>query len=333
MENISFKALVTKEVEANKFERSIETRQINDLPRGDILIEVFFSTLNYKDALSARGHKGISRNYPHTPGIDASGIVAESNSSDFKVGQEVFVTGYDLGMNTAGGFAEYIRVPAAWVVPLPDKISLREAMIWGTAGFTAAISINELQRHDIIPAKGPILVTGATGGVSTLAIGMLKKAGYTVVASTGKSDQKEMLIKLGADELIDRADVDDDSNRPLLRGRWAGVLDSVGGSTLSSVIRSTKLHGAVCCFGNITGDNLETSVYPFLLRGITVIGIDSAEKEMPYRLNIWKRISEEWKFDNINDYVKEVDLEGLSDEIDVMLEGGQVGNVIVNLKK
>ena len=333
MENISFKALVTKEVEANKFERSIETRQINDLPVGDVLIEVFFSALNYKDALSARGHKGISRNYPHTPGIDASGIVAESNSPDFLSGQKVLVTGYDLGMNTDGGFAEYIRVPASWVVPLPENMSLREAMIWGTSGFTAAISINELQRHDVTPDQGPILVTGATGGVSTLAIGMLKKAGYTVVASTGKSDQKEMLIKLGADEVIDRADVDDHSERPLLRGRWAGVLDSVGGSTLSSVIRSTQLHGAVCCFGNVTGDNLETSVYPFLLRGITLIGIDSAEKEMSYRLNIWKRISEEWKFDNINDYVKEVDLEGLSKEIDVMLEGGQVGKVIVNLKK
>ncbi|MCK5740917.1 MAG: YhdH/YhfP family quinone oxidoreductase [Chlorobi bacterium] len=333
MENLSFKAFVTKELEANKFERSIETRQISDLPQGDVLIEVFFSALNYKDALSARGHKGISRNYPHTPGIDASGIVAESNSSDFLPGQKVLVTGYDLGMNTDGGFAEYIRVPASWVVPLPEKMSLREAMIWGTAGFTAAISINELQRHDVTPDKGHVLVTGATGGVSTLAIGMLKKAGYSVVASTGKTDQKEMLMKLGADEVIDRADADDQSNRPLLRGRWAGVLDSVGGSTLSSVIRSTKLHGAVCCFGNVTGDNLETSVYPFLLRGITLIGIDSAEKEMPYRLNIWKRISEELKFDNINDYVKEVDLEGLSKEIDVMLKGGQIGKVIVNMKK
>lgn len=333
MKNISFKAFVTKELESNKFERSIENRQISDLPKGDILIEVFFSALNYKDALSARGHKGISRNYPHTPGIDASGVVSESHSPEIKIGQKVLVTGYDLGMNTDGGFAEYIRVPASWVVPLPENMSLREAMIWGTAGFTAAICINELQRHDVTPDKGPVLVTGATGGVSTLAIGMLKKAGYNVVASTGKSEQKEMLMKLGADEVIDRTDVDDHSERPLLRGRWAGVLDSVGGSTLSSVIRSTKLHGVVCCFGNVAGDNLETSVYPFLLRGITLIGIDSAEKEMDYRLNIWKRISEEWMFDNINEYVKEVDLDGLSNEIDIMLKGSQIGKVIVNLKK
>jgi putative YhdH/YhfP family quinone oxidoreductase len=332
MDNFSFKALIVDEIGKNEFVRAIRTKNIDELPEGDILIKVKYSALNYKDALSARGHKGITRKYPHTPGIDASGIVAESHSENFKTGDEVFVTGYDLGMNTSGGFQEYIRVPAEWVVRKPDNMTLREIMIYGTAGFTAGVCINELQKHDVMPETGEVLVTGATGGVGSLAVGMLAKAGYKITASTGKPDKKDFLKKLGANEIIDRTELIDNSPRPLLTGRWLGAIDTVGGNTLSTVIRSLKHRGSVCCLGLVESDKLETTVYPFLLRGITVIGIDSAERPMDYRLNIWKRISNEWRIENPEFLVKEVSLEGLNDEIEIILRGGQVGKVLVNLE-
>jgi len=331
MENISFKSFEVLEKENNLFHRHIREKNINELPEGDILIQVHYSALNYKDALSARGHKGITRRYPHTPGIDASGIVIESGSPDFHTGQEVLVTGYDLGMNTSGGFQQYIRVPASWVVKIPYGMSLREAMIYGTSGFTAGICINELQKHDIMPYSGKVLVTGATGGVGTLAISMLAKAGYDVIASTGKMDKIDYLLELGAREIMPRADVIDNSGKPLLKGKWIGAIDNVGGRTLSTVLKSTIPRGAVCCLGLVESDKLESTVYPFILRGITLIGIDSAERPMDYRLNIWNRITNEWKIENTEYFVKEIKLEQLSDEIDIILNGKQVGKVIINL--
>ena len=327
-----FKAMVTEEIEPKRFSRSIKEKSIADLPEGDVLIEVHYSSLNFKDALSARGHKGITRNYPHTPGIDAAGIVAASSSVEFKEGDRVLVTGYDLGMNTDGGFGQYISVPAGWVIKVPDSIPLDETMMYGTAGFTAGICIWELTGREILPNKGKILVTGATGGVGSCAVAMLAKIGYHVVASTGKTDQYEYLKDIGASDIIDRKEADDKTGKPLLPERWAGVVENVGGNALSTAIRSTGMHGAVCCLGNVSGDMLETSVYPFLLRGVTVFGIDSAEKPMELRLKIWEKIFGEWRIDDPRKMIREVTLSGLSKEIDKILKGGQTGRVIVNLK-
>ena len=200
MQNTSFKALQISENTEKQYLRNIIERQISDLPAGEILVRVHYSTLNYKDALSSIGNKGVTRNYPHTPGIDATGVVEESDSPNFKVGDEVIVTSYDLGMNTSGGLAEYIRVPARWVVPLPTGLTMREAMIYGTAGFTAGLCINTLINNSLSPEKGKVLVTGSTGGVGTLSVAILKKMGFEVTAVTGKPEAAEFLTKVGASE-------------------------------------------------------------------------------------------------------------------------------------
>lgn len=327
----AFKAMIVEETEPNKFVRKFGERTVESLPAGDVLIRVHYSSLNYKDALSARGHKGITRRYPHTPGIDAAGVVEWSDSALFKTGERVIVTGYDLGMNTSGGFSEYIRVPAAWVVPLPDVISFREAMIYGTAGFTAGICIHELQKHGIMPETGKILVTGATGGVGCLAAAMLAKIGYTVSASTGKQESYKFLENIGVNEILTRENVSDKSGKPLLSARWAGAIDSVGGNTLSTVIRSIQPRGSVCVLGLVESDKFESTVYPFLLRGINILGIDSAERSMDYRLNIWNKIFGEWRLDNLNFIAKEVALTDLEPEIEKILKGGQVGRVVVRV--
>ena len=326
-----YKALVTEEISENTYKRSIQELDTINLPDNDVLIKVQYSSLNFKDALSARGHKGITRKYPHTPGIDAAGVVTESKSIDFQEGDQVIVTGYDLGMNTAGGFGQYISVPASWVVKLPDGLSLRESMMYGTAGFTSAICINEIISKKIKPGNSEILVTGATGGVGITAVGMLNKIGYNVIASTGKTDFESLLMEIGATKVINRSEVHDKSQRPLLSARWDAVVDTVGGNTLSTVIRSTKMHGLVCILGNVESDILNVSVYPFLLRGVNIAGIDSASKDMELRNYLWKMIASEWKIENLENYIKEVKLENLSGEIDVILRGGQFGRILVNL--
>ena len=331
MINNTYSALLVSETEEKKFKREIVAKQIEDLPEGDVIINVKYSSLNYKDALSATGNRGVTKNYPHTPGIDAAGIVAESNNDNFKIGDKVIVTGYDLGMNTSGGYGEYIRVPAEWIVRLPENLSLRESMIYGTAGFTAALSVYKLVNSGVKPNDGPILVTGATGGVGSIAISILSKIGYNVIAATGKASEKEMLLGIGAKDIIDRKEVDDDSQRALLKGRWAGVIDTVGGNMLATAIKSTNYGGVVTCCGNVASHELSTSVYPFILRGITLFGIDSVQCHMDIRLKIWDKLSSDWKLNNLNDNVDEVSLEGLSKKIDMILEGTHKGRTIVNL--
>lgn len=331
MTNNNFKAMLVLETEEKNFERKIIDRRIKDLPEGDVLINVKYSSLNYKDALSAIGNQGVTRNYPHTPGIDASGIVMESNNNNYKVGDKVIVTGFDLGMNTWGGFGEYIRVPAEWVVKLPQNLSLRESMIYGTAGFTAALSVYKLVNSGIKPDDGDILVTGATGGVGSIAVSILSKIGYNVIAATGKTHEREMLLGIGAKDIIDRKEIDDDSGRALLKGRWAGVIDTVGGNMLATAIKSTNYGGCVTCCGNVASHELLTSVYPFILRGVTLFGIDSVQCPMDIRLNIWEKLSSDWKISDLNDNVEEVSLEGLSKKIDMILEGKHKGRTIVNL--
>lgn len=332
MHNNKFKALLVSEINEKEFQRQIITKQIQYLPEGDILINVKYSSLNYKDALSATGNKGVTRNYPHTPGIDAAGVVVESNNHTLKVGDKVIVTGYDLGMNTPGGYGEYIRVPAEWVVKLPENLSLRESMIFGTAGFTAALSVYKLVNSGVKPDDGDILVTGATGGVGSIAISILNRIGYNVIAATGKADEKEMLLGIGAKNIVDRKEIDDDSGKALLKGRWAGVIDTVGGNMLATAIKSTNYGGSVTCCGNVASNEFLTSIYPFILRGVTLIGIDSVQCPMDIRLKIWDILSSDWKPNNLNDNVDEVSLYGLNKKIDMILAGKHKGRTIVNLE-
>lgn len=328
----TFKAMVVSEREPKQFVREITRKSTDELPDGEILIEVKYSSLNYKDALSATGNKGVTKNYPHTPGIDAAGIVVESVNEKFRHGDAVIVTGYDLGMNTSGGYGQYIYVPESWVVKLPQNLSLKESMIYGTAGFTAALSVYKLIQSGVKPEDGDILVTGATGGVGSFAVGILAKAGYNVVAATGKLDEKEFLTNLGAKELIHRNDIHDLSGRPLLKGQWAGVIDTVGGNILATVIKSTKYGGIVTCCGNVASHELHTSVFPFILRGVSLLGIDSVECPMDLRLKIWDKIAQEWKLDNLEHQATECSLEELNMKIDMILKGQLKGRTIVNLE-
>lgn len=328
-ENLSFKALVVREVEDGSFTRNIEEKKISELPAGEVVIKNKYAGLNYKDALSASGHKGISRNYPHTPGVDACGVVAHSTSDKFKEGDEVIVTGYDLGMNTSGGFQEYIRVPAGWVVPKPDGLSLKEAMVFGTAGFTAALGLHKMQLMGQIPEMGEILVTGATGGVGSMAVGILAKAGFEVIASTGKTDAHHHLKKLGATRIEGREFANDESGKPLLRSQWAGAIDTVGGNTLATCVKACKSKGSVVSCGLVASHELHMTVYPFLLNGINILGVDSAETDMNLRQHLWGRLAKEWKLDDLESYGTFVSLDDIIQQMDLILKGQTKGRVVV----
>lgn len=328
----TFKALVVEEQSDGSFKRTIKQWPIENLPDNEVLIEVYYSSLNYKDALSASGNKGVTKSYPHIPGIDAAGVVVESEGSQFSSGDKVIVTSYDLGQNTSGGFGKYIRVPANWIVSLPQALSLRESMIIGTAGFTAAIGVHHLRHNHIKAESGNILVTGATGGVGIMAVAILSKLGYTVTAATGKMEQKEFLTKNGAATIIHRNKVKDKSSRPLLSSKWAGAIDTVGGIMLDTILRQTQHNGTVACCGNILGHELHTNVYPFILRGIHLAGMDSGNCNMKLRTKLWHKLADQWKPRKLDRLVKEISLEELDQEIDRILNGQQVGRVLINLK-
>ena len=327
----NFKAMVVSETADKIFTREITERNLTDLPAGELLIEVQYSCLNYKDALSATGNKGVTRNYPHTPGIDAAGTVAESGNHKFAPGDQVIVTGFDLGMNTCGGFGQYIRIPAQWAVKLPQDLTLRESMAYGTAGFTAALSVWKLEQHGLTKGQGEILVTGATGGVGSIAVSILAKCGFNVVAATGKTEEKNFLAGLGAREILSREEVTDASGRPLLKARWAGVIDTVGGNILATAIKSTRPEGAVASCGNAASPDLSLTVYPFILRGVSLLGINSVECPMSTRLLMWQKLSSEWKVDFSRDLISECSLDELDPKIDQILKGGIRGRVVVNL--
>lgn len=327
----SFQALWVTEQPDQTFRREITEREISSLPAGEVLIRVHYSSLNYKDALSASGNKGVTRNYPHTPGIDAAGKVADSQSPDFRPGDKVVVTGYGLGMDTSGGFAEYIRVPAEWVVPLPEGLSLRESMIYGTAGFTAALSVYQLQKHDIRPESGPVVVTGATGGVGSIAVAILGKSGYDVVAVTGKPEAESFLRRLGAGEVIGREEVDDQSGKAFLKPRFIGAVDTVGGNILATLLKSMHYGGVATCCGLVQSPKLNTTVFPFILKSVSLIGIDSVQCSRPVRQVIWNKLAGEWKLGQLEELATECTLEELPGKIELILEGKLKGRTLVRL--
>jgi acrylyl-CoA reductase (NADPH) len=330
---MSFKALWVTETKSGIFERNIIDRKIDDLPAGEMLIRVHYSSLNYKDALSATGNKGITRQFPHTPGIDAAGVVEISRNEQFAVGDEVIVTGFDLGMNTSGGFGQYIRVPANWVVKKPANYSLKECMIIGTAGFTAACAVYKMELMKLLPDAGPIVVTGATGGVGSLAIAILSKAGYEVIAVSGKSNALEYIQHLGATHMENREFVNDTSGKALLKPKWAGAIDTVGGNTLATLLKGCKPDGCVVSTGLVSSPKLETTVYPFILNGINLLGIGSAETPMAVRVTIWEKLAADWNIkDKFAAIVKEVTLDELNTTyLDSILQGKIMGRIVVNL--
>ena len=312
---MNFKAFVTEETDEGFVSKVVE-RSLEDLPEGDVLIKVLFSSLNYKDALSASGNKGVSRNYPHSPGIDAAGIVEESNSDEFSIGDEVIVTGYDLGMNTSGGFSEYIRVPKEWIIKKPDNLELEESMAYGTAGLTAGLCVRKILMSGIKPDDGEVFVTGATGGVGIVAVMLLAKLGFDVVAITGKDTETDLLKSLGAKEVINRSEFEGEMKSPLAKPRWAGGVDAVGSDILSNLISATHQRAAIACCGMVGGVNLNTSIFPFILRGLSLLGIDSAETLIDVKKEIWNNFASDWKLEKINDQIKDVGLEELSSEIE-----------------
>ena len=326
-----FTAMLVEKTGEKQYARSIVTRSVDDLPAGDLLVRVRYSSLNYKDALSATGRPGVTKNYPHTPGIDAAGEVVECGSGTFAPGEPVIVTGFDLGMNTAGGYGQYIRVPSAWAVGLPAGLSLRESMIVGTAGFTAALSVWKLATTGVKPGAGDILVTGATGGGGSIAVAILAKAGYRVVAATGKAAEKDYLLSLGATEIISRDEVLAGSDRPMMKERWAGVVDVAGGETLVAAIKSTRYGGVVTCCGLVASPDLTMNVFPFILRGVSLLGIDSVQCPMETRRQVWTRLAGEWKPARLERAVTEVPLEALEEKIHGILKGEVRGRVLVRL--
>lgn len=328
----SYKALVVDKKESGETELSIQSLNTGDLPKNDVLIRVHYSSLNYKDALSAKGNPGVTRKFPHTPGVDAAGVVEQSSDSRFSEGDSVIVTSYDLGQDTRGGFGEYISVPGDWVVPLPKGLTLKESMIFGTAGFTAAYGVGKIVDLNVQTDAGDVIVTGATGGVGTMAVAILSHLGYSVVAVTGKSDQHEFLKKIGASKIIDRQEVTDISSKPMLSSRWVAGVDTVGGEMLDAVLRQTAHNGVITCCGNVLGGELETSIYPFILRGVSLMGIDSGICLMEDRLKIWNNLATDWKIHPLDFLHREITQEQLPAEIEKIINGKQVGRVLINLR-
>jgi putative YhdH/YhfP family quinone oxidoreductase len=326
----SFRALVVREEEGG-YVRRLEERQLADLPAGEVLVRVSYSSLNYKDGLSAVGNRGVTRRYPHTPGVDAAGVVAESRDPRFRPGDQVIVCCYDLGMNTPGGFGQYIRVPAAWVMQLPAGLTLRESMVYGTGGFTAANSVERLLAHGVRPEQGKVLVTGASGGVGCFSVAILAREGFKVTAVSGKESARELLTSLGATEIIGREQAVDTSGRMILKGKWAGVVDTVGGEILSTALKSTRYGGAVTCCGNVAGPEFSANVFPFILRGIALLGIDSAECAMARRELLWAKLANDWQVPGLAEITTEIGLEELDGAIGRILKGQVQGRLVVRL--
>ena len=326
---MAFRAFRVEKNESG-FVRSVIERDVEDLPEGDVLIDVQYSSLNYKDALSATGNPGVTRVFPHTPGIDAAGSVLASTDTRFAEGDAVVVIGFDLGMGTSGGFAERIRVPANWVVKLPAGLTARESMLIGTAGFTAAECVQKLEQAGMTPDSGPILVTGATGGVGSVAVKLLATLGYEVAAVTGKPEQHDWLRNLGASELLTREAAAEGAEKPLLAERWGGVVDTVGGDILFNGVKSLRYGCSLAACGLVAAPQFGASVLPFILRHVNLLGIDSVQLPLPQKTQIWSRLATDWKLD-LSELEETLSLHDLSAAIDRILAGQMVGRGLVDL--
>lgn len=324
-----FRALVVEKTE-DSLSLNVKELTFDDLPHGDVTIRVAYSSVNYKDGLACTPNGRIVKSYPFVPGIDLAGTVAASRDPRFREGDDVIVTGYELGVSHFGGFSEYVRVPADWVVKLPQGLTLKEAMALGTAGFTAGLSIQRLEEHGVNPDRGPVLVTGATGGVGSTAVAMLAKNGYHVAASTGKASEHEYLHKIGAAEILSRDELTD--TRPLQKERWAAAVDPVGGKTLASVVSSIKYGGSVALSGLAGGSEFAGTVFPFILRGVNLLGIDSVYCPMDVRVKLWERLAGDLKPENLLDSIGyEIALDEIPLAVSAILKGDVRGRTIVRL--
>ncbi|MEE9728251.1 acryloyl-CoA reductase [Listeria seeligeri] len=327
----SFQALF---IEKEEQDTSLHFRDttIDELPENEVTIEVHYSGINYKDGLAVLPDGKIVSEYPFIPGIDASGVVVETKSDRFQVGDEVIVTSYDFGVSYFGGYSEFIRVPADWVVPLPAGLSLKEAMILGTAGFTAALSVDALEFSGVTPTDGKIAVSGATGGVGSLGSAILSKRNYQVVASSNKADAAEFLQKFGVSEVVTREAFQPEKIRALDKQLFAGAIDCVGGKPLAYLLTAVQYGGAVTTCGMSAGGKLDTTVFPFILRGIQLFGIDSVLCPMPKRERIWNRLATDYKLANLNELATEIPFSELPTALHQVMNGGVTGRYLVKIK-
>ena len=328
----TYKAFEVREETEKKFVGAIVEKSALELVEGSVSIEVHYSSVNYKDALSASGSKAVTREYPHVPGIDAAGTVLASTDSNFAVGDEVVVTGYDLGMNTAGGFGQQVTVPGGWVTKLPVGLSLRDSMVLGTAGLTAGLCVNKLLVNGITPESGKVLVTGATGGVGIIACGLLVKLGFEVVASTGKLAEAAKLTALGVSEVISREAFSEENPRPMLKESYAAAVDVAGGATLVNVIKSLSYGGSVAACGLVDSPALSATVLPFILRGVNLLGVDSVELPLAQKQQIWNLFANEWALTDIDSLAETIVLAELPAVLAKVLAGGAIGRYVLDLR-
>ena len=328
----TYKAFEVREETEKNFVGTIVEKSALELAEGSISIEVCYSSVNYKDALSASGSKAVTREYPHVPGIDAAGTVLASTDSNFAVGDEVVVTGYDLGMNTAGGFGQQVTVPGGWVTKLPVGLSLRDSMVLGTAGLTAGLCVNKLLLNGITPEAGKVLVTGATGGVGIIACALLVKLGFEVVASTGKLAETAKLTALGVSEVISREAFSEENPRPMLKESYAAAVDVAGGTTLVNVIKSLSYGGSVAACGLVDSPALSATVLPFILRGVNLLGVDSVELPLDQKQQIWNLFANEWALTDIDSLAETIVLAELPAVLAKVLAGGAVGRYVLDLR-
>lgn len=326
-----FKAFIVNK-HKDDFTAEVKTVRLEDLPAGDVLVKVAYSSVNYKDGLASIPNGKIVRSYPFIPGIDLAGTVVRSDDSRFKEGDEVIATSYEIGVSHYGGFSEFARIPGDWIVPLPEGLTLKEAMVYGTAGFTAALSVHRLEENGLTPEKGKVLVTGSTGGVGSVAVAMLAKRGYQVVASTGKEAEHDYLREIGAAEIISREELAGEKIKPLDKQLWAAAVDPVGGKTLSSILSKLDYNGSAAVSGLTGGTDVPTTVFPFILRGINLLGIDSVYCPMETRKLLWQRMASDLKPEGLLETIQnEVSLEELPGVLSSILKGENRGRTIVKM--